>query len=203
MTFTRMKFHVFFLFQAGSIFGGLLVLATIGLSSYMYPEMYKSSWKTWTIASVYSLVSYLIGYLLTLVMRMPDQVRRTIGITTSVKSIALCLTIVAVSFPDDSYHLSLVFPELHSIMMLMELAIICLAFRITRCCKGKYFMDQDLTTESADNDSSEETGIANPDLNENDGIYTVTDKNRHMTRRMSDVHALESGIALSLFSNQL
>lgn len=126
--------------QVCSIIATFLLVATTGLSSYMYPEMYTSGWSTWFISVMFTPIGFLIGYLVPLSMRMPDHIRRTLGITTGTKSLALCLTIIAISFPKDEYLKFLVCPELHSIIMIVELALYCFLYRFYRWIHGKYFM---------------------------------------------------------------
>lgn len=126
--------------QVCSIIATFLLVATTGLSSYMYPEMYTSGWSTWFISVMFTPIGFLIGYLAPLSMRMPDHIRRTLGITTGTKSLALCLTIIAISFPKDEYLKFLVCPELHSIIMIVELALYCFGYRFYRWLYGKYLM---------------------------------------------------------------
>ena len=63
-------------------------------------------------------------------MRMPANIRRTMAITTGTKSLALCLTIIAVSFPESEYLKYLAFPELHSVMMMAEFTAYCAGYKV-------------------------------------------------------------------------
>ena len=167
----------------------------------MYPQMYQSSWKTWTIAAIFTPISFLIGYTISLCMRMPADIRRTIGITTSVKSIAFCLTIIVISFPSGVYYKYIVIPELHSIIMMVELGLYCICFRIFRWCNGKYFMEQDI--ENDVNHTQTTTSLSDIDTISNGvvsfDVVPIETKNRNVNRRMSDTHAHMSQIALSHF----
>lgn len=120
----------------------------------MYPGMYSSSWKTWFISCLFTPISLLIAYLIALAMRMPGDLRRTLGITTGTKSLALCLTIIAISFPRDEYLKYLVFPELHSIIMLAELAAFCAGYRLLCWFKKSSAMTQD-ESETQDNSGTD------------------------------------------------
>jgi len=105
-------------------------MATVGLSSYMYPEMYSADWSTWFVCSMFTPICFLIGYCISLTMRMPANIRRTMAITTGTKSLALCLTIIAVSFPESEYLKYLAFPELHSVMMMAEFTAYCAGYKV-------------------------------------------------------------------------
>ena len=72
----------------------------------------------------------MIGYFIPLAMRMSGSIRRTLGITTGTKSISLCLTIIAISYPDDEYLKYLAFPELQSIILLVQLAAYCAGYKL-------------------------------------------------------------------------
>ncbi|WAR03211.1 NTCP2-like protein [Mya arenaria] len=170
----------------GSITATVMIVGTVGLSSYMYPQMYLSSWKTWFIAAAFAPLAFITGYLLSLLMRLPADTRRTMGITTSAKSMALCLTIIAVSFQSSDYIRYLVFPELHSIILMVELALYCLGYRFYRWCNGKYVMSSELPTDV----SALDTQLSSSDCEEPTQITTIEDLNVTINRRMSDSHAL-------------
>lgn len=176
--------------QIASIAATLIIFATIGLSSYMYPEMYSSTWKTWFISCMFTPISFVIAYVIAFAMRMPDKLRRTLGITTGTKSLALCLTIIAISFPRDEYLKYLVFPELHSIIMLIELAAYCAGYRLFLLLKKKYFTahaQTDNETRENGNCVSNENGLTQH-LEQTNGEFV----NGHVNILMQDVHTTAS-----------
>lgn len=157
---------------------------------------------------MYTPISFLIGYLIAGAMRMPDAIRRTLGITTGSKGLALCLTIIALSFSKHEYLKYLVLPELHSVFMLVELALYCAIYRTYRLCNGKYFMRQEVTSHC--NDMAEiDTSVISSSETPNGETVTSLDVNttglaqhkinRTVIRRMSD--GLLSAPSVQIISN--
>lgn len=165
----------------------------------MYPRMYSSNWKTWLISACFTPISFLISYLIALCMRMPADIRRTVGITTSVKSMALCLTIIAVSFPANDYFRYLVLPELHSMIMILELTVFCAVYRLYRWCNGKYSMTSEHNSEIMDVVSTIPVD-QEPIGNDSSSVFGGS-RNRAMNRRMSDSHQLQTSISLANFKS--
>ncbi|KAH3890840.1 hypothetical protein DPMN_014929 [Dreissena polymorpha] len=168
-----------------------MIVATVIISSYMYPQMYTSTWKTWVFAAIFAPVAFTIAYLIALSMRMPADMRRTLGITTSTKSMALCLTIIALSFSSDEYLEYLVLPELHSILMMTELALFCLSYRLYRWCNGKYVMSTESDTVfTAEHDASQPVR-QEQEISRNGSLrVSLENVNNNINRRMSNAMAL-------------
>ena len=96
-----------------------MIFCVIGISSYLYPDMYSSGWQLWLAASILPILGLIIGYVSSSIFCLPHASRRAIAIETGCQNVALCLTLVSISYGPDVFLKVLVFPELFGVTVLV------------------------------------------------------------------------------------
>lgn len=89
-----------------------MIFGVIGITSYLYPQMYSSGWQLWLASALLPVLGLFFGYAGASIFCLPHATRRAIAIETGCQNIGLCLTLVSISYGPDVYLKVLVFPEL-------------------------------------------------------------------------------------------
>ena len=101
-----------------------MIFIVIGISSYLYPKMYSSPWQLWFASALLPVLGLIFGYIASSIFCLPHASRRAIAIETGCQNVALCLTLVSISYGADVFLKVLVFPELFGVVGLA--IILCL-----------------------------------------------------------------------------
>ena len=117
-------------FQIGAVVGLVMIFGIIAVGSYLYPEIYTSSWRVWLAAVLLPLIGLAIGYIASSIFCMPQASRRAIAIETGCQNAALCVTIITISYDADVF--------LH-VAVYAELFVVC-GFPITFCFIGLFYL---------------------------------------------------------------
>jgi len=121
----------------GSVIGMLLIWIAIVLQCILYPKFFTQSWKHWTIAAAIPTGGFIVGFLLSFILRRPPKQQKTIAIETGMQSISLAITIVVTSFPKELH--GVMTPVLVMCGIYLNLAGFFLAFivRVRNCLSRK------------------------------------------------------------------
>ena len=93
-----------------------MIFLAIGISSYLYPQMFSSSWQLWLASALLPALGLTFGYTASSIFCLPHASRRAIAIETGCQNVALCLTLVSISYGADVFLKVLVFPELFGVV---------------------------------------------------------------------------------------
>ena len=123
-----------------------MIFAVIGISSYLYPQMYSSPWQLWLASMMLPIFGLTIGYASSSIFCLPHSSRRAIAIETGCQNVALCLTLISVSYAPDVFLKVLVFPELYGVTGLSIMLVLVVIYQIHKRLRRQLNNDT-LTTE--------------------------------------------------------
>lgn len=97
--------------------------------------MFNADWKMWLAATLVPLFGLIVGYLGSLVCCLNHAQCRTVGIEVSSQNVALCMTLIYLSFKPEEAMKLIMFPLMFAILnviILVAFAIICKFVFISR-----------------------------------------------------------------------
>ena len=89
-----------------------MIVGVIAFGVYLYPHIFTSGWQMCMASCLLPILGLTIGYASASVCCLPHASRRAIAIETGCQNVALCLTLVTLSYGVDVYLKVLVFPAL-------------------------------------------------------------------------------------------
>ncbi|VDI05743.1 solute carrier family 10 (sodium/bile acid cotransporter), member 2 [Mytilus galloprovincialis] len=119
----------------GGGIGFLFILLVTGINFYLYPQMFDVGWKLWCAASLMPIFGLLIGYLGAWACCFTRNQCRTVAIEVSSQNVALCLTLIFVSFKLEESTQIAMFPlifGMFNVTILVIFTVICrIAFKLS------------------------------------------------------------------------
>ncbi|KAL3862756.1 hypothetical protein ACJMK2_008706 [Sinanodonta woodiana] len=109
--------------KIGSVLGFVVIVGVIALSVYQYPRMFDSSWQVLLAAVLMPSLGLCLGFVMSSVVCLTSDVRKTVAIEISAQNVALCLTLIVISFPKDIFFNIMIFPLLFGVFSLVTLLI--------------------------------------------------------------------------------
>ncbi|KAK3608129.1 hypothetical protein CHS0354_004787 [Potamilus streckersoni] len=109
--------------KIGSVLGILIIVSVIVLLIYQYPRMFLSGWQVWVAAGLMPSLGLCLGFLMSSVIRLPYNVRKAIAIEISTQNVALCLTLIVISFPQEVCFQIMMYPMLFGIFSFLTLLL--------------------------------------------------------------------------------
>ncbi|KAJ8301616.1 hypothetical protein KUTeg_020603 [Tegillarca granosa] len=117
--------------RIGSACGVLVIGIIISLNATMNSQIFTASaWTTWIAAATLPCVGLAVGYLLAFIARRPTPQRRAIAIETSAQNVALCLTLISVTFDGVNELRMSNFPSLFGCFSVFILLTMSVLFRL-------------------------------------------------------------------------
>ncbi|XP_077978223.1 ileal sodium/bile acid cotransporter-like [Glandiceps talaboti] len=118
--------------KVGSVIAFIGILSILGIVAAINPAAYTSSWRPYVIAISYPLVAYGLGYVIPYCFRQSNAKCRTIAFETGVQNTALALTIINLLLArgiQANVLEMLIIPSLHGTTVVLEFAVLALAYR--------------------------------------------------------------------------
>ena len=109
----------------------MFILTVIGINFYIYPQMFDADWKLWCTAILLPIFGLGVGYLGSRIACLTHRQCRTVGIEVSSQNVALCITLIYVSFKIDEASKIVIFPLIFVIFDVLLLVLFAIACRIT------------------------------------------------------------------------
>ena len=81
----------------------LMIFCIIAMGSYLYPEIYSSSWRLWVAAALLPAIALTIGYTAASIFCMTHASRRAIAIEIGCQNAAIAYTLITLSYDDDVF----------------------------------------------------------------------------------------------------
>ena len=139
----------------------LMLLGVIAIGSYLYPEIYTSSWRIWVAACLLPIIGLAIGFAAASIFRMPQASRRAVAIEIGCQNAGLCITIIAISYDVDVF--------LH-VAVYAELFTVC-GWPIIFACVGFYHLHKCMYGENKEHDKVELKCYEKKTTEDNESAY--------------------------------
>ncbi|XP_034167330.2 sodium-dependent organic anion transporter [Pangasianodon hypophthalmus] len=147
--------------KVGSIVGGLVMLG-VGIASIL---LYDGLWNTETsilvIGSVFPMIGYFAGFIISVIVRQPWNRCRTIAMETGAQNMQICGTVLQLFFPPHQLSQVITLPLMYSCFQLLTGLLLIIAYQIYKRtpCKN-YFMTSEEKGQSEDNSPKGEINSA-------------------------------------------
>lgn len=115
----------------GGVLGFLFILTVIAINFYIYPQMFDADWKLWCTAILLPIFGLGVGYLGSLIACLTHKQCRTVGIEVSSQNVALCITLIYVSFKIEEASKIVMFPLIFGMFNVFVLVVFTIACRVT------------------------------------------------------------------------
>jgi predicted Na+-dependent transporter len=111
--------------------GLVFIFTVIAINFYLYPQMFDADWKLWFAAFLLPIFGLGVGYLGSRIACLTHKQCRTVGIEVSTQNVALCITLIYVSFKIEEASKIVIFPLIFGIFSVLMLLLFTIACRIT------------------------------------------------------------------------
>lgn len=156
MSFLNTNFTTAFnFFQVGGAIGFLFILLVISIQFYLYPQMFKADWKLWFAAILLPIFGLVVGYIGSLVTCLSHKQCRTVAIEVSSQNVALCMTIIFISFKLNEATKIIMFPLIFGVFNVLVLVIVAIICMVTF-----YFRKKNISVETNDGRDIKMTNIS-------------------------------------------
>ena len=129
-----------------------MIFGVIAISSYLYPQMYSSGWQIWFASGLLPVLGLTIGYASSSIFCLPHASRRAIAIETGCQNVALCLTLVSVSYGADVFLKVLVFPALFGTLGLAIILVLVGLYHIHKILRRRLSENKLMSPDKIDSD---------------------------------------------------
>jgi len=111
--------------------GFVFILTVIAINFYIYPQMFDADWKLWCTAILLPIFGLGVGYLGSRIACLTHKQCRTVAIEVSSQNVALCITLIYVSFKNEEASKIVMFPLIFGIFNALVLVVFTIACRVT------------------------------------------------------------------------
>ncbi|KAJ8301611.1 hypothetical protein KUTeg_020598 [Tegillarca granosa] len=125
--------------RIGSVIGFLAIAAAVIINIILYPNIYTTStaWGTWFGSAILPSIGMGIGYVFAFIARRPESQRRAIAIETSAQNVALCLTLIFITFKGVNVSRMMAYPSIFGCFSVITLVVSSVLFRLIDFYKRK------------------------------------------------------------------
>lgn len=148
--------------KVGSAFTIVMIYSIIGMRWRMRPSwIWESPPGLYIAAALQNPVGWFLGYVFAIICRQSSKVSRTIAIETGTQNVAICMTVIIYSFPQETMWTIMAYPMTAGILQMVELTTLTAVWKIYRLIKRKFFSTELGEGENkgvADNENVQELG---------------------------------------------
>lgn len=125
------------LLQVGAVVGLLVGIMLLGITSYLYPQIFTSGWEIWLASVLLPVIALIIGYTAGSIFRLSHAQRRALAIEIACQNVALCLTLISLTYKGIQMFEAMVFPQLFFICGTTIIYILIAVYHIQRIIRKR------------------------------------------------------------------